>query len=289
MNLPDFRISIVVPAYNEERTIVDAVRELLAADMPFQAEFIVVDDGSSDDTLARLTSIRDPRLRIARHPRNRGKGAALMTGAALATGTHILPFDADREYDPADVPRLVAPVIEGRAAVVFGSRTLGANTVYQSFRYAMGNRALTLFANVLYDSALKDLHTCLKLVPLPLFHSLELSETGFGLDTELTAGVLRAGVRPFGVPISYYARTHEEGKKIGWRDAVDCVRILGVKRFTGEAPQVRGASPRIWGTGLDTLPVQPAAARRPRFYEMPSPTADPRTAGTKFVLADDLF
>lgn len=292
MNLPDFKISIVVPAYNEERTIAEAVRELLAADMPFPAEFIVVDDGSADDTLGRLRAIRDPRLRIARHPRNRGKGAALLTGASLATGTHILPFDADREYDPADVPRLVAPVIEGRAAVVFGSRTLGANTVYQSFRYAMGNRALTLFANVLYDSALKDLHTCLKLVPLPLFRSLQLTETGFGLDTELTAGILRAGVRPFGVPISYYARTHEDGKKIGWRDAVDCVRILGVKRFTGGVPSVTGAAPRVWGVPAAEVQAAPAAEpplRRPRFYELPSPAADGRPQDPKFVLADDLF
>lgn len=281
MHPADFRISIVVPAYNEERTIEAAIAELLAADLPFQAEFIVVDDGSSDDTLARLRGIRDPRLRIARHPRNRGKGAALLTGAELATGTHILPFDADREYDPDDIPRLVAPVIEGRAAVVFGSRTLGANTVYQSFRYAMGNRAMTLMANVLYDAALKDLHTCLKLVPVELFRSLDLREHGFGLDTELTAGLLRVGVRPFGVPISYYSRTHEEGKKIGWRDAVDCVRILGRKRFDAPAAEVVGKAPRVWNTG-------PEHVRRRRFFDSPSPAPAARVGAPNLVLADDL-
>ena len=281
MHSSDFRVSIVVPAYNEERTIEEAVRELLATPMPFQAEFIVVDDGSSDGTLNRLRGIQDPRLRIARHPRNRGKGAALLTGAELATGTHILPFDADREYDPADIPALVAPVIDGRAAVVFGSRTLGANTVYQSFRYAMGNRVMTLLANVLYDAALKDLHTCLKLVPVPLFRSLDLHERGFGLDTELTAALLRAGVRPFGVPISYYSRTHDEGKKIGWKDAVECVRILGRKRFDTPAPAVVGKAPRTWSTGH-------AHPRRPRFFEQPSPGLDGRLPAPNLVLADDL-
>jgi glycosyltransferase involved in cell wall biosynthesis len=275
------RLSIVVPAYNEERVVRQAITELLGVSMPFQVEVIVVDDGSSDGTLARLRSIRDPRLRIVRHPRNRGKGAALKTGAALATGTHILPFDADREYDPNDIPRLVAPIVQGRCAVVFGSRIGGLNTVHQSYRYAMGNRALTFVTNVLFDAALSDLHTCLKLVPLPLFRSLELSENGFGLDTELTAGILRAGIRPCSVPISYYSRTHREGKKIGWRDAVVCVRILGHKRFASAALQVTGDEPRTWTTGpkLDPAP-------RMRFYESSQPF-DARFGGESLVLADD--
>ena len=280
-----FFISIVVPAFNEERTVEEAVRELLAVAMPFQAEFIVVDDGSSDDTLILLRGIRDPRLRLVRHPRNRGKGAALQTGAELARGTHILPFDADREYDPRDIPRLVAPVLGGRCAVVFGSRTLGANTVYQSFRYALGNRALTFFANVLYDSAISDLHTCLKLVPLPLFRSLELSENGFGLDTELTAGILRAGIRPFGVSISYYSRTRDQGKKIGWRDAVACLRILGRKRFASAPAEVAGGSPRTWITRPEP---EPEPVRGPKFFDSPPASVDERGADPGLVLADDL-
>ena len=122
---------------------------------------------------ARLAAFRNRRLRIVRHPRNLGKGAALLTGAEIATGTHILPFDADREYDPQDIPRLAQPIIDGRATVVFGTRLFGANTVYHSYRYKLGNRALTLAANVLFDSAVSDLHTCLKLVPLDVFRALD--------------------------------------------------------------------------------------------------------------------
>ncbi len=279
-----FFISIVVPAYNEEHTIEEAVRELLAVPMPFHAEFIVVDDGSSDETLIRLRRIRDPRLRIVRHPRNRGKGAALQTGAELARGTHILPFDADREYDPNDIPRLAAPVLGGRCAVVFGSRTLGANTVYPSFHHVLGNRALTLFANVLYDSAISDLHTCLKLVPLPLFRSLELCENGFGLDTELTAGILRAGIRPFGVSISYYSRTRDQGKKICWRDAVECLRILGRKRFATAPAEVAGASPRTW-----IAEPEPEPALRRKFFDNPPAPLDEPADDSDLVLADDRY
>ena len=201
-------------------------------------------------------------------------------------GTHILPFDADREYDPNDIPRLAAPVLGGRCAVVFGSRTLGTNTVYQSFRYALGNRALTLFANVLYDSAISDLHTCLKLVPLPLFRSLELCENGFGLDTELTAGILRAGIRPFGVSISYYSRTHDQGKKICWRDAVECLRILGHKRFATAPAEVASASPRTWIA--EPEPAPEPALRRKFFDNPPAPLGEPAD-DSDLVLADDHY
>ncbi len=278
MHQDRFRLSIVMPAYNEERTIVAAVTELLEADLPFDHELIVVDDGSSDGTAACLIGLDDPRLRCIRHPRNLGKGAALLTGAELATGTHILPFDADREYDPNDIPRLVAPVLEGRASVVFGTRLFGANTVYHSYRYAAGNRALTLAANVLYDAAVTDLHTCFKLVPLPLFRSLDLQETGFGLDTELAAAILRQGARPFEVPISYFARTHGDGKKIGWRDGVECLRILGRHRIRAKRRDITVAEPRVWNGS-------PAARRRPRFTAVP-PQGDAHTPLADLTVLD---
>ena len=167
-----------------------------------------------------------PRLVLHKHEKNKGKGAALRTAVSLATGTHILPFDADLEYTPKDIPRLVEPILTGRFDVVYGTRLFGYNTVYQSFRYAVGNKVLTTMTNILFDSFLSDLHTCLKLMPLDLFRSLDLREKGFGLDTELTATLLRLGVRPFEVPVSYYSRSHAQGKKINAGDAVDCLHIL---------------------------------------------------------------
>jgi dolichol-phosphate hexosyltransferase len=223
---PAVKLSILMCAYNEERTIARAISEVLAADYPCDMELIVVDDGSTDATSAVLGHINDPRVIIHRHPVNQGKGAALLSAAAMASGTHILPFDADLEYSPDDIVRLVHPVLQGRCDVVYGARIFGFNTVYHSYRYAVGNRLLTRVANVLFNSYLSDLHTCLKLIPLALFRSLNLRESGFGLDTELTAVLLRAGVRPFEVPVSYYSRSHDEGKKINWRDAIACVAIL---------------------------------------------------------------
>jgi glycosyltransferase involved in cell wall biosynthesis len=220
------KLSILMPAYNEERTIERAVHAVLSAEYPCDIEVIIIDDGSSDATRDILRRVKDPRARIFCHPRNIGKGAALSTGAAVASGTHIVPFDTDLEYSPTDLPRLLAPVIEGRCDVVYGTRLFGANTMYQSYRHAAGNRALTLAANLIYDAALTDLHTCMKLMPLALFRQLELREDRFGLDTEVTARMLKMGIRPFEVPISYHSRSFLHGKKITWKDGVQCVSVL---------------------------------------------------------------
>ncbi|MCC9308205.1 glycosyltransferase family 2 protein [Kitasatospora sp. RB6PN24] len=227
------KLSLLMPAYNEEQTIAAVAGALLSQEYPVEIELIIVDDGSSDRTPLHIAQLDDPRVITYRHPRNFGKGAALLTAAQLASGTHVLPFDADLEYSPADIPRLVEPVLAGRCDVVYGSRLFGANTVYQSYRFAMGNKMTTLAANLLFDAHLADMHTCLKLVPLALFRSLRLKATGFGLDTELTARLLRVGIRPFEVPVSYHSRSHTEGKKLTWHDGVGCLLMLARVRFGG--------------------------------------------------------
>jgi glycosyltransferase involved in cell wall biosynthesis len=213
-------------AYNEAATITLAVKGVLAAACPCELELIVVDDGSTDGTWEQLLQVDDDRLRLYRHDRNSGKGSAILTALAVATGTHILPFDADLEYDPEDIAHLMKPVVRGRCDVVYGARLFGLNTVYQSYVYAVGNRLLTRTANILFDAHLSDLHTCLKLIPRHMVSSLRLKSPGFGFDTEITAILLRQGVRPFEVPVSYYSRPRAAGKKITWRDGFACLRIL---------------------------------------------------------------
>jgi glycosyltransferase involved in cell wall biosynthesis len=220
------KLSIIMAAYNEQETIEQAISEILEIDYPCDMELIVIDDGSNDDTPNLLADINDPRITVLRHKRNLGKGAAILTGARLASGTHILPFDADLEYTPEDIPKILEPVLRGRCSVVFGVRLFGYNTVYRSYVYALGNRTLTRITNIMFGACLSDLHTCLKLIPTSLFQTMKLSEAGFGLDTEISASLLRRGVRPFEVPVSYFSRSHDEGKKITWRDAFACLWIL---------------------------------------------------------------
>lgn len=225
------RLSIVMPAHNEEHLIARAVERLLAVPLPVSTEVLVVDDGSTDRTLQVLESIDHPSVTILRHPENLGKGTAVLTGVARATGTHLLVFDADLEYDPRDIPKLLEPVLSGRATVVYGTRMFGMNTVYPSFRYALGNRITTFAANVMFDACVSDLHTCLKLIPLDEFRGLRLTESGFGLDSEITAELLRRGIRPYEVAVSYFGRSRSEGKKITWRDGVKCLSVLGRVRM----------------------------------------------------------
>jgi len=235
--LAPFRLSIIVPSYNEHSTILQVLDSLLSLDIPGkELEILVVNDGSTDGTGKLLESFEDSRLVKLQHAVNMGKGAAVRTGIAAAKGSHVLIFDADHEYDVADIPRLVTPILSGRAEVVYGNRMSGFGTVHPSLWHAVGNKAMTMLANILFSSAISDLHTCLKLVPMPLLNSFNLDEGGFGLDTEISAEVLRAGFRPFEVPISYVGRSEEEGKKIRLSDALRCVYVLAKVRARPVTP-----------------------------------------------------
>lgn len=223
------KLSILMPVYNEGDRIANALKQALGVDYPCDVELVVVDDGSRDRTAEVLSAVDDTRLRVITHQRNQGKGAAIRTAVASAEGEYMVILDADLEYDPQDIPKLLAPVLDGRASVVYGNRSFGSHSAY-SFWYVMGNRAVTTVANVLYNSYIGDLETCFKLMPVALYRSLDVRSRGFGMEAEVTGKLLRRGVRPYEVPISYHARTREEGKKITWWDGVQAILILGRER-----------------------------------------------------------
>lgn len=228
------KLSILMPAYNEAATVATAIKRVLAVEFPCETELVVVDDGSTDDTRQVLEGIEDTRLSKLFHPFNRGKGAAVRTASRVADGDYAIIFDADLEYSPDDILKVLTPVINRDAEVVFGTRTFGGASAY-SFVYVMGNKVTTFAANALFNAWLSDLHCCLKLLPLPLLWELGVESNGFGADTEIAAKLLARRVRPFEVPIGYRARTHAEGKKITWRDGLDALRILVRIRVTGNA------------------------------------------------------
>jgi len=225
------KLSVLMPAYNESATVEEAVARLLRETYPCDIELIIVDDGSTDDTWARLNSIVDPRVDIHRHHVNRGKGAAVRTAASQASGDYVVIFDADLEYRASDIPRLLEPIERGDAQVVFGARSFGSSTAH-SFWFVIGNKITTFVANAWFNSWIHDLHTCLKVLPLDLLRELDCQQNRFAMDTELTAKLLARGIRPYEIPVDYKARSHEEGKKISWRDGVVSLWILTRVRLT---------------------------------------------------------
>ena len=223
------KLSILMPVYNEETRLPEALKQALAVEYPCEIELVVVDDGSKDRTREILAGVDDPRVRVILHEKNQGKGGAIMTAVTAATGEYMVILDADLEYDPLDIPRLLVPVLEGRTKVVYGNRTFGSHASF-SFWYVMGNKAVTTAANVMYNCYLGDLETCFKLMPVELYRSLGIKSRGFGMEAEVTGKLLRRRLRPYEVPISYHARSREEGKKITWKDGVEALWILARER-----------------------------------------------------------
>lgn len=218
------QLSILMPIYNEAATVERAVDAVLAADLPVTTELVLVDDGSTDGTGRILEQADWPadRVRILRHPQNQGKGAAVRTALADARGEFSTIFDADLEYEPDDLRTLLPPLVDGTTNAVFGVRAFDGFTSH-SFLYVLGNRGVTLAANVLFNVYVKDLMTMHKAIRTDIFRSLPLRERGFAIEAEITARLLQRGERIFEVPVRYKARATEEGKKL---TALDGLRVL---------------------------------------------------------------
>jgi glycosyltransferase involved in cell wall biosynthesis len=226
-------LSVIVPVFNERNTVAEIIRRMRAVTLPddLTLEVVVVDDGSSDGTDKILDALQDSTVRVVNHGTNAGKGAAIQTGLETVRGDLVLVQDADLEYDPDDWPRLLDPVLKGKAQIVYGSRFTGERkNMFPS--HWLGNRFLTLVTNILYRSTLSDMETCYKLFDRRVLAGITIRSKRFDFEPEITAKVLRRGYRIYEVPISYAGREISEGKKISWRDGVGAIVALVRYRFT---------------------------------------------------------
>ena len=230
-------VSVVIPAYNEFATVEKLLRRVAA--VPMAKEVIVVDDGSTDGTRPLLAELQERGLidRLLLHERNRGKGAALRTGFAHATGDVVVVQDADLEYDPGSIPTLLGPIADGRADAVYGSRFMGGPRRVLFFWHTLGNRFLTLLSDAFTNLNLTDMETCQKLIRRELLQSLPLTVDRFGIEPEITARLAQAGARIYEMPISYDGRSYAEGKKIGWKDGVAAIWFILKCNLTGPRPR----------------------------------------------------
>ena len=221
------KLSVVMPVYNEQNTVEGILNRVLRA--PGLFEIIVVDDASTDRTEQSLARITDPRVRVFRHPVNRGKGAALRTGFAEVRGEVVIIQDADLEYDPEEYPKLVGPIEANLADVVYGSRFTGETHRVLYYWHYVGNRVLTTLSNMFTNLNLTDMETCYKAFRAEALRDLNLKSERFGIEPEITAKVARRGLRVYETSISYHGRNYAEGKKITWRDGV--VAVAAIIRF----------------------------------------------------------
>ncbi len=218
-------LSIIVPLYNERTTLTEIVRRMRTVELPMEREIILVDDGSTDGGEKVLAHLEDSTVRVVRHAANQGKGAAIRTGLGVARGDVILIQDADLEYDPEDWPKLLHPLLRGRADVVYGSRFTGERK-NMLFWHWVGNRLLSLVTNLLYNTTISDMETCYKLFTRASLEGITIESNRFEYEPEITAKILRKGYRIYEVPISYTGREFSEGKKITWRDGFAALATL---------------------------------------------------------------
>jgi len=227
----NLKLSVIIPCYNERATIEDIVRAVKATELAY--EIIIVDDGSADGTREILKQYEgDPLVRVVYHDHNQGKGAAVRTGFSKAAGDVFLIQDADLEYDPRDYPKLLQPIEEGRAKVVYGSRFLGGPRKTMFFWNMIANRLLTLITNILYNTILSDMETCYKVMRAEVVQGMNLRSHRFDFEPEITSKILKRGFRIYEVPISYNGREWNEGKKIKWTDGPIAAWTLLRYRFT---------------------------------------------------------
>lgn len=219
------KLSVVIPVYNEKATILDLYRLVQSVDIC--KEIILVDDGSSDGTRELLQGLSGPSTTVLMHDRNRGKGAALRTGFKHATGDLVVVQDADLEYDPRQFPRLIQPILEGKADVVYGSRFVtGEYRRVLYFWHMVGNKILTLLSNMLTNLNLSDMETCYKVFRKEILDRFEIEEDRFGFEPEITAKISKLDIRIYEIGISYSGRTYKEGKKINWKDGFSALRCI---------------------------------------------------------------
>jgi glycosyltransferase involved in cell wall biosynthesis len=229
----DSRLSVLMPVFDEAATVESAVAQVAEADLPLPVELIIIDDDSTDGSGSILDRLDLPQgAKLIHHDRNLGKGAAVRTALGSATGEFAAIFDADLEYDPSDLVPLLDPLQEGVTNAAFGVRAFGGYTSH-SFLYVMGNRGVTLVANVLFNVYLRDLMTCHKAIRTEVFRGLDLRERGFAIEAEIAARLLQRGERIFEVPVRYKARSDEEGKKLTAMDGLRVLRTLLRCRFSG--------------------------------------------------------
>lgn len=225
------KLSVIIPVYNERNTVREILRRVRAVDLgEVEKEIVVVDDGSTDGTSDILNFEEDSTTRVIKHSRNMGKGAAVRSALPHVTGDYIIIQDADLEYDPDDYVALLRPVLKGKAEVVYGSRFTGEHR-NMLFWHMIGNKFLSLVTNMLYDSTLSDMETCYKLVSKKIIDGITLKSNGFDFEPEITAKILKKGIRIYEVPISYAGREYHEGKKIKWVDGIIALWTLIKYRF----------------------------------------------------------